>query len=101
MLPDVLVTGQRPDIVILNRTEKKIVLFEPTVSFEKNVEAANLRKNRRYNDFTSDLIENVWSAENIPFEIGSRDHINNRNKASIYLSNIMKKNSIRYRRKLS
>ena len=95
--PDVIVTSQRPDIVILNRTEKKIVLFELTVSFEKNAEAANLRKNRRYNDLTSDLIEKGWSAENIPFEIGSRGHINSRNKTSIY--NIMKKNNIKIQKK--
>ena len=71
--PDILVTGQRPDIVILNRTEKKIVLFELTVSFEKNAEAANLRKTRRYNDLTHDLIAKGWEAENIPFEVGSSD----------------------------
>ena len=87
--PDVIVTGQRPDIVILNRSEKKVVLFELIVSFEKNAEAANLRKARRYNDLTSDLIEKGWEADNIPFEIGSKDFINNRNKTSIY--NVMKK----------
>ena len=74
MPPDVIVTSQRPDIVILNRTEKKIVLFELTVSFEKNAKAANLRKT------TSDLIERGWSAENIPFKIGSRGHINCKTK---------------------
>ena len=32
---DILPTLERPDIVIINRSEKKIVLFELTVSFEK------------------------------------------------------------------
>ena len=94
---DVITTSQRPDIVILNRAEKKIILFELTVSFEKNVEAANLRKYRRYNDLTNDLIEKGWSAENIPFEIGSRGHIDKRNKTSIY--NVMKKNNIKIQKK--
>ena len=31
---DILTTLERPDIVILNRQEKKITLFELTVSFE-------------------------------------------------------------------
>ena len=95
--PDIIVTGQRPDIVIINREEKKIVLFELTVSFEKNTEAANLRKTRRYMDLTNDLIEKGWEAENIPFEIGSRGHINSRNKTSIL--NIMKKYNIKIQKK--
>jgi hypothetical protein len=95
--PDIIVTGQRPDIVIINRTEKKIVLFELTVSFEKNVEAANLRKSRRYMDLTSDLVQNGWHAENIPFEIGSRGHIDSRNKTSIF--NVMKKYNINIKKK--
>ena len=33
---DIITTSQRPDIVQLNRKEKKIALLELTVSFEKN-----------------------------------------------------------------
>ena len=90
--PDIITTDQRPDIVIINRQEKKIVLFELTVSFEKNADAANARKTRRYIDLTSDINKNGWTAENIPFEIGSRGHINNRNKSSI--QNVLKKHKI-------
>ena len=97
MPADILVTGQRPDIVMINRSEKKIALFELTVSFEKNAEAANLRKTRRYMDLASDLKNKGWSAENIPFEIGSRGHIDNRNKTSIY--NTMKKYNIKIQKK--
>ena len=32
---DILTTLQRPDIVIINRSEKRITLFELTVSFER------------------------------------------------------------------
>ena len=95
--PDVIVTSQRPDIVILNRAEKKIVLFELTVSFEKNAESANLRKTRRYMDLTSDLIKKGWAAENIPFEIGSRGFIDNRNKTLTY--NVMKQHNINIQKK--
>ena len=42
--PDIATTGQRPDVAILNRKEKKIVLFELTVSFEKNADSANAKK---------------------------------------------------------
>ena len=52
---DVLTTLERPDIVILNRQEKKIILFELTVSFEKNADAANLRKTTKYVNLSSDI----------------------------------------------
>jgi hypothetical protein len=89
---DVLTTLERPDIVILNRQEKKIILFELTVSFEKNADAANLRKTTKYVDLSSDIRKNGWKVECIPFEIGSRGHINNRNKLTIYET--LKKNNI-------
>ena len=96
--PDIVTTGQRPDIVIINRKEKKIVLFEFTVSFEKNADSADARKTRSYIDLTSDLKKNGWSAENIPFEIGSRGHINKRNKTSI--ESTMKNHNISIHKKL-
>ena len=80
---DIVTTGQRPDIFMINRAEKKITLFELTVSFEKNFESANLRKSLRYNDLASDIKKRGWSVENTPFEIGSRGHITKRNLKSI------------------
>ena len=80
---DILTTLERPDIVIIIRSEKKIVLFELTVSFEKNADAANLRKSTKYVDLSSDISKNGWNVECVPFEIGSRGHINNRNKKNI------------------
>ena len=39
---DIITKGQRPDIVLINRSEKKIALLERTVSFEINIASANL-----------------------------------------------------------
>ena len=94
---DILTTLQIPDIVIINRLDKKIVLFELTVSFEKNADSANSRKTLSYLDLTADLKKRGWSAECVPFEIGSRGHINNRNKTSI--SNVFKKHKIKFNKK--
>ena len=58
---DIITTLQRPDIVIINRSKKKIVLFELTVSFEKNADSANLRKSTKYIDLTSDIRSNGCS----------------------------------------
>ena len=80
---DIITTLQRPDIVIINISEKKIVLFELTVSFEKNADSTNLRISTKYIDLTSDIRINGCSLECIHFEIGSRGYINSRNKKTI------------------
>ena len=90
---DILTTSQRPDIVIINRSQKSISLFELSVSFEKNAEAANLKKIARYQNLAADLRNQGWLTENTPFEIGSRGFINKRNKNSI--SDTMRRFKIR------
>ena len=45
--PDILVTSLRPDLVLIDRTHKKIELLELTCSFEKNIEEAYLRKYKK------------------------------------------------------
>ena len=80
---DIHATSQRPDIVIINRSKKQICFFELSVSFEKNAESANLRKLGRYRELALDLTNKGWVTSNTPFEVGSRGHINKRNKISI------------------
>ena len=90
---DILTTAQRPDIVILNRKTKEISLFELSVSFEKNADSANFRKQNRYHDLSEDLRNRGWVTNNTPFEIGSRGFINKRNKITI--TDTMKKFGIK------
>ena len=66
---DIITTLERPGIAILNRSEEIITLFELTVSFEKNADAANIRKTTKYVDLCSDIRNNGWNVECIPFEI--------------------------------
>ena len=80
---DILTTSQRPDLVLINRTEKKIALLELTISFEKNLESANLKKRLRYENLATDLRERGWETDNVPFEVGSRGLVTKRNKKSI------------------
>ena len=47
---DIVVTGERPDLIIVNRNLKKIYLVELTCSFETNVDSANVKKKMRYLD---------------------------------------------------
>ena len=94
---DIITTAQRPDIVLINRKEKKIVLLELTVSFEKNIEQAHLRKASRYNDLTQDIKKNGWLVECLPFEVGSRGHINKKTKTD--LCNTLTRYGIRLQKK--
>ena len=72
ILANIIQTLKRPDMVLLDRNEKKIILMELTVSFQKNIESAHLRKTTRYRDLTSCIKNKGWQAECVAFEIGSR-----------------------------
>ena len=82
--PDVLVTQARPDLVLLNRHEKIICLLELTCSFERNSEAANIRKSLRYAALKSDLEQNGYKCFLVPFEVGSRGYIQRSTKSNIF-----------------
>ena len=83
ILVDIVATSLRPDIVIVNKQEKFIELMELTCSFEKNIDAANLRKYTNYLDLKSDIEAAGWKTSLVPFEVGSRGQITQRNKKSI------------------
>ena len=84
--PDILPTGLRPDLVIINRAERKITLLELTCSFECNIETANIRKTKNYNDLKADLEKSGWKVALTPFEIGSRGLITKRNRESLIIA---------------
>ena len=93
--PDILVTQSRPDLVIINRSEKKIWLLELTCCFEKNEQSAHARKNERYNALKTDLEERGYICHLIPFEVGSRGHVSRANKTNlmnIFATNKLKAN---------
>ena len=76
-------TAERPDIVITETVTKKVTILELTVSFETNIEAANIRKQVIYNDLKQVINKNGYITEIIPFEIGSRGHITKRNREAL------------------
>ena len=80
--PDLVATGQVPDIVLLDRKKKLIVLLELTVVFDSSLasfKAAEDRKSQRYERLTLDLKALGYKALNMPLEIGSRGVISARN----------------------
>ena len=81
--PDILVTQSRPDLVLLNRETKTICLLELTCCFERNAEAANIRKSIRYNSLKTDPEDIDYKCFLVPFEIGSRGHIQKSTKSNL------------------
>ena len=81
--PDILLTTSRPDLVILNREDKKIFLLELTCSFESNVDSANITKTLKYTQIKQDIEDKGYTCILLPFEIGSRGYVSKRNKVAL------------------
>ena len=70
--PDILVTTDRPDLVVINRLNKTIWIFELTVSFECSINKAHDRKTNKYVRLVNDLEQLGYTVQFCAFEIGSR-----------------------------
>lgn len=80
---DIIATLKRPDIVLINRTLKKITLIEITVPFEENSNRAQKRKQLSYIDLVDDLKKSGLKTEGFPFEVGARGLILNEAKKTL------------------
>ena len=49
--PHLLVTAEKPDLVIIDRMEEKVDIFELTVPLETNIKNANTQKMNKYEHF--------------------------------------------------
>ena len=76
---DVVITSQRPDLVIVNRAEKKITLLELSIPFEQNIETTHQYKTDRYSNLIVDIESNGFNVKYYAIEIGSRGYINTSN----------------------
>ena len=63
--------AEKPDLVILDRMEEKIDIFELTVPLETNIKNANAQKMNRFEHFITDITNRNVSVH--PFEFSSRD----------------------------
>ena len=96
--------GSCPDLVLVNRRDKKIVIMELTSPLEANIEAAYTRKANKYTPLKIDLEEKGYSVQLVPFEIGSRGYVSSRNKnnlINIYVSNKISYNVLKLCKELS
>ena len=75
---NLIVTSDRPDIVIIDDTKKKVDIFELTVPIENNMELRHEEKTRKYSYFERDI--DTYQTKVTLFEIGSRGYISNDNE---------------------
>ena len=78
--PNIIVTPQKPDIVIYWPKDKRVILFELTVPFETNIGKAHETKINRYSSLVTDITDNGYECNLIAVEIGSRGLIDTDNK---------------------
>ena len=83
--PELCITGQKPDIVIQDKKNKSIHLFELSVPIEtnNNIEKRHTEKSNRYAHFLTDMSDG-YSCSVTCFEIGSRGYISTKNHSALY-----------------
>jgi len=81
---DILVTSERPDLILLDRAKKEIFIYELTVAFETRIEAAHTLKSDKYAALGDDLFSRGWKVNYHIFEVGSRGHMPQHTKESMY-----------------
>ena len=79
--PELCVTAQKPDIVIMDNHKKSIHLFELTCPGEKHIENRQTEKSNKYAHFISDITEYSCSVE--CFEMSSRGFVETRNHTTL------------------
>ena len=93
--PDIAMTAQKPDLVIVNRQANppEVIMVELTVPWDSsaNLGSALQRKTERYSDLQTTIEGNGFKCSNLPLEIGTRGFINAKNKSLLtHLCKIMK-----------
>lgn len=76
---NILPTPLKPDIIIINNSEKSLHIFELTVPFDTNVNAAHERKMSKYLTLQSDILQNGYKCFLNCFEIGARGLVTREN----------------------
>ena len=70
--PEIATTSERPDILLLSKSEKMIVCIELTSPSEERLHAAHTLKASKYEHLTPDALINGWRLTTWPIEVGCR-----------------------------
>lgn len=69
---DVAVTSLRPDMVLLSRSTKTIIVAELTVPWEERLDTSHQLKKAKYQDLIDEAALKGWHAVLFPIEVGCR-----------------------------
>ena len=79
--PELCVTVQKPDIVIIDKQKKEIHLFELTCPCEENIEYWHQEKSKKYAHFITDCTGYKCTVQ--CFEVSTKGFINTRNHTTL------------------
>ena len=79
--PELCVTSQKPDIVIIDNHMKAIHLYELTCPAERNIDTRNNEKSNKYAHFTTDITH--LSCKVNCFEVSTKGFLNTRNHSTL------------------
>ena len=72
---EITCTRQRPDMLIISKRTKSIVLLELTIPWEERIEEAYERKMTKNQGLVDDCKAKGWKTWCFPFEIGCRGFV--------------------------
>ena len=80
--PEICITPQKPDLVVIDETTKTINLFELTVPDIRNINIRNKDKEDRYTHFLTDMTG--YKCYLTCFEISTLGYISERNMSNLH-----------------
>ena len=81
--PNVIVTSQRPDMVVINSELRRVIIFELTCPFDSNVGTAHDYKMGKYASLVNDLQGDGYIVDLFCVEVSVRGQISKANRARI------------------
>lgn len=69
---DISCTSLRPDIVIISRNSKTIIIAELTVPWEENIAERHEYKRSKYQDLVDEIASKHWKVSFFAIEVGAR-----------------------------
>ena len=69
---EIVVTALRPDMVLVERLKKMVMIFELTVPCEDRMMEANVRKSNKYEELRQECEDAGWKARCYAIEVGCR-----------------------------
>jgi len=73
--PEIVETSLRPDIILVSKNSKQVIMIELTVPWEDRILEANERKREKYQELVNQCTEAGWKARCEPVEVGARGFI--------------------------